>query len=481
MPRKKRTAGEAGLTSSARGTDTGDKGSKAKKRRIVNSPSSIFLVKEGGAGTIPDAQSPTARTPLASASVLLPPRDEQCSTTLVPSRDYRSWYEATRIGDDRVAANSRSDEARSTLELLGHVQLPEDTPAEEILMALHREFNNDIPTMYALRVSAGLPTGLKTASMSVRAATCGSAALESEAESETRAAEQSGRLPPLSALSAASVAKTRVTCLPAGRLTHAHGYTSDQSKQTSLRVHGAYTEDRLRREAEFFKDDLLEGEDASRPHGLRPEDYAIYHRLRREHADQFHRMDDYFDGAAMNVPRTQLEEVTRSYLEVFRFPPRGEAYGERACPKGEHCQFMLAAIRKGEGRYGYVGREFLLPSELDAYAATGKLPEQVGLCYDCTIESYTQHVFRAQAHRVEQSKPINRFTVSCASSGISAHFSKNDMLPPIINKTPTGIVGFVPRYSISRRKFADARHPQDPEGIHRAKPVHILADISPSH
>lgn len=125
-------------------------------------------------------------------------------------------------------------------------------------------------------------------------------------------------------------------------------------------------------------------------------------------------MGDLLDDAS--IPSKELEVVPKSHDDLFlrcernfehsfillssndfsrfRRPPDVNM-GERACCLGERCICVwMARWRYGEDTdMAFVGTEFLLPSQHDAYLANGTLPPTPGKCLVCS-RYYTTFLYR---------------------------------------------------------------------------------------
>jgi len=75
--------------------------------------------------------------------------------------------------------------------------------------------------------------------------------------------------------------------------------------------------------------------------------------------------------------RTTIQVVTRSYEEKYLREPMQK---ERACIMGDQCQGLHLPY---VGDNAFILREFLLPTEEEEFARTGKLPAEGRLCLMC--------------------------------------------------------------------------------------------------
>jgi hypothetical protein len=354
--------------------------------------------------------------------------------------------------------------------LMGPSQLVRSVPLGEALIMMHREFNDRLGKMRQLRVMQGLPTGLEQASGAVRLAS-GLSAVQVDPSIVT--AEKEKRLPPLVGLPATTLAKTRQTWLPGGQLVVNHGFTHDSTRGSLMHVTEYYNADHARLFAGFYANDPSEQRSTGRSY-MKPDDYAMYRQLRIDHGERFLQNDKFLENAALNVSRVSPPpEIMRSYIYMFRFPPRYEL-DEDACSRDQECLFVKMARKLGS-QTSYVGRRFLLPDELAAFERTGQLPPGRGLCYDCELEHYMECMYTTLSNLRIRTQPINRFTVRCEKG----EFDVRDMLPNIVSERyRTGIVGYVPKYRNSMYQFVSAVRPDDPDGPIHGKRLRILNDLS---
>lgn len=141
-----------------------------------------------------------------------------------------------------------------------------------------------------------------------------------------------------------------------------------------------------------------------------------------------------------------LEVVTRAYLQSFMRPAVLE--NERQCVRGEQC-FCLTmaasfpAMSSPEGKScGFIGREFLLPSQLASLNAHGKLPEYRGMCVICDRAAVTAAVYEHVQNRREPKVPLHGYIVEIDVPG---GYRRDLLLEPIGCGTRlTGIVGPFP-------------------------------------
>jgi hypothetical protein len=443
---------------------------KKKKKRAVQDPTSVFLAHPALAqnGVLTFDKAPVRA---ADPVHVVPPREEHTALSLVPSREGVLWLDAAR-----APAGPSGTETRPLVDLLATPMGASVPLAEKLLMTV-TGLNENLKTMYKIRVHLGLPTGLEKASATVRLASGLSAAPVPE---ETREAEEKGRLPPLVGVPAATLAKTRQTWRGAGQITTTHGFAHDTARRATFTVTPHFEADREAHWRAFFARDAHDP--ASGFARARPEDHPLYHQLRREQGEHFARRDEYLDTAATSVPRTDIVYVDRRHIDKFRMPPRGgpgrtqqreDGRAERACVHGVLCHTLrLMRERHARDEDVYVGREFLLPDEDRAFEDTGALPAVHGECVNCELRAYCESVYSRDANQRAPAHPRQRFRVKCEEG----QYCVADMLVNVVHgNVPSGITGFVPRYDPDYLQLKPLAHPEDATRTL----VVALADVSP--
>lgn len=228
------------------------------------------------------------------------------------------------------------------------------------------------------------------------------------------------------------------------RFSERHGYTTSDA---------TYVADNQRRFDAFYADDPMPVEQEEESGQKAPEDFQIYRELMEQYFKRYSNRETYFEKAGDRVPRETLPILSKQYLDMFRYPPRGgdddhdgdddddtvSYTHERPCLRGTKCIFK----RFG----GYVGREFLLPSQLEAAIAdVASLPPEPGLCIDDLLYTWWLHAMHNVAEQNPSPARLNTFTVLCDEN----NFDPCEMCEIEINSYPTGIEGYVPKYSAVR-------------------------------
>lgn len=107
---------------------------------------------------------------------------------------------------------------------------------------------------------------------------------------------------------------------------------------------------------------------------LRPFDFPYVRKLMESEADEILAPEDV--RRTTNASKV-IEVVPREYETQFLREPTGK---ERKCANMSQCQGMLIP---NTGVNAFILREFLLPSQLEHYKRTGKLPKKNQLCLMC--------------------------------------------------------------------------------------------------
>lgn len=464
---------------------------KKKKKRVVQDPTALFLLDPSKApnGILDIGAHEPGMAPPRNTVPLL--RVDQSAETL---RAPEPNGDAVR----RATLSSMHVHERPLIELLGSVHMPaiagaspgpgtslHGVPLEETLLTMNREFNSRIETMIQARLARNLPTGLDRATDSVRLSSgvIGVGAVATAVELGLTEAERTHRAPPLVGLPAMTLAKTRETWRPNGQLINTHGFAHENLRRQTVAVTQAHNADRAKLFAAFFANDADPVEAAAAPQAIRgpkpppmrPEDFAMYHQLRREHTEHFARRAEFLSTAAQAEPRPEDKEVERDFLDMQRFPARGAAFGEEPCKLGNNCCVMEMARRLGATIDG-PPPALRMPHEIEAFARDGTMPTGGnGLCVDDELKRLTKAAYSPAANLEEDDHALNRFTVRC-EKGIN-NYDPRFALPNLIaGVRKTGIVGFVPHYLRAYRQFQKKRRPDDPTGVE----VRYLADVTPN-
>ena len=169
--------------------------------------------------------------------------------------------------------------------------------------------------------------------------------------------------------------------------------------------------------------------------------------------------------------KSDLPQITRFYIQTYRYPPRGVEYGERECISGNSCLFNNFKSFASNQYLHYIGREFLLPKDEDIYNTTKKLPEIIGPCIDCLLNEWTQQVNKIMQFNIPPENRINTFKVKVQEN----EYSSSACLPiKLRNNLSTGIHGFVPAYNAHLRTYSKEKRMDG----HVEKEFQYLAEVN---
>ena len=130
------------------------------------------------------------------------------------------------------------------------------------------------------------------------------------------------------------------------------------------------------------------------------------------------------------IPTRELEIVPKSHDDLFLAPPNQEV-NERPCCLGNRCiAVWLARWRYGDATdYAFICKEFLLPSQMEAFTQKGALPSPPGKCLLCTryVHNYIYRCARADPTFKPDAKiPLQAFGNSLgveSGDGVPSHAS----------------------------------------------------------
>lgn len=130
------------------------------------------------------------------------------------------------------------------------------------------------------------------------------------------------------------------------------------------------------------------------------------------------------------IPTRELEIVSKSHDDLFLAPPNQEV-NERPCCLGNRCiAVWLARWRYGDATpLAFICKEFLLPSQMEAFTQKGTLPSPPGKCLLCTryVQNYIYRCARADPTFKPDAKiPLQAFGNSLgveSGDGVPSHAS----------------------------------------------------------
>jgi len=177
------------------------------------------------------------------------------------------------------------------------------------------------------------------------------------------------------------------------------------------------------------------------------------------HADAGPTMKALFKAAEM-----QLETVTREYVcsQFLRAPLPTVKYDERPCANEEGCicSRLASSLRyvyqADRTKGGFVCREFLLPSQLEAYRLRGAaaLPKERQFCYLCHLYQTTYEFERRSKSQTggERFSILQKFKVVVDKPGEYAASIYN--LAAVRNHCWYGIAAPFPAFSAANYQYS---------------------------
>ncbi len=249
-----------------------------------------------------------------------------------------------------------------------------------------------------------------------------------------------------------------------------HGFGHEATARANSgaeRLRLLYLEDRVPREMRFFAADPLI--DPELPFGRAPDEYPAIQQLRAQYQAHFGARHETLATAAGLMPRRSIVWLNRAYFVEFRRAPEDSralsSGGARPCCNGARgaCLFTVLAWQQGHKDMAYVACEFLLPREVEAWntrrsqgvpvseAVDGPLRP----CIDCLLCEWDKRVNHDLQLPLAPPEPFNTFRVFCDKG----EYDVRCMLPEKVNKRPTGIEGWVPRYTTHSRQYQMVKAP----------------------
>jgi hypothetical protein len=215
-----------------------------------------------------------------------------------------------------------------------------------------------------------------------------------------------------------------------------------------------YLADRAQHSVYFYGTDPTP--DLGIPFGLDPSAYPMFQHFLDQHGDAFRARHALMRDAAGTMPHPEQEVVTRAYLQPFRLPP-DPGSERRPCCLGGLCRFMWLAETEARPDWGYVAREFKLPSQEAEWVkrrargvpVSDEADGPPGPCIDCILYAMTAKYYFELRERRPHILPVNTFTVLVGEG----EYARDVMLLLEVDGYPTGIVGNVPAYKTSWRQY----------------------------
>jgi len=178
----------------------------------------------------------------------------------------------------------------------------------------------------------------------------------------------------------------------------------------------------------------------------------LFKKLSESYEKQYQNSSKKNEDVASYELKYDLPYLPKLYIQSFRYPPRGIEYGERECISGKSCIFNNFKSFASNQYLHYIGKEFLLPKDLEIYNKTKKLPEIIGPCIDCLLYEWTSYVYlKVMQFNIIPEKPINTFRVKVEENEYSSTACISQRFR---DGKATGIHGFCPCYSEHLRTYS---------------------------
>ena len=171
----------------------------------------------------------------------------------------------------------------------------------------------------------------------------------------------------------------------------------------------------------------------------------------------------YYDYQCPTSPGDVKQEPnnTNVYYSGNQVPDSAPSSQTPASSSSSSSSF--ASLNRAKVGFGFVGKEFLLPDQLDHYNATGERPEQVGMCVVCEIARVNN-----EYHRI-----LREFTMPKVNDGMAyvalnkfcvkvgpGQYNTNCMLKSIPSSNYAIIYGHFPAFVQTNYVFAMGRDGQ---------------------
>ena len=146
----------------------------------------------------------------------------------------------------------------------------------------------------------------------------------------------------------------------------------------------------------------------------------------------------------------ELEEIGVEYVQQFLRKGIGAEFGERDCVNGEKCMCLVMATKFPDPvdlrskSAGFIGREFLLPSELAQFHESRKLPPYRKMCLICNRYETNYRVFQniERGHEPESHVQDHMYKVDVAGG-----YCSEQCVQLISDRKMTGIIAPFLRFS----------------------------------
>ena len=229
---------------------------------------------------------------------------------------------------------------------------------------------------------------------------------------------------------------------------HQYGFNNRTGMGELHKTIRAHETDKGKRYKLFFINDQLAPDEFFHQH---PTEFHMFKDLIFQMKDRYKNRGRNLHDLASRIPKFNDEPpITKEYITEYRKRPLP---GEELCSRRMACKFFTFFK---EHNMGYIGRVFQTPRERKSLeeAKSGLIKENdqyVGnkqhLCIDCLLHDWRIKCYENLSREDTSGMQYNYFTVLCEPG----QYHKTAMLPCFHNGKPTGVIGYVPAYSTTKR------------------------------
>lgn len=163
-----------------------------------------------------------------------------------------------------------------------------------------------------------------------------------------------------------------------------------------------------------------------------------------------------------NVNIGRLETVTKQYVDDNHFLVEPEPGKHRSCVQGQNCLCLSMAARYPDSveevnadSNGFVGREFLLPTQLERFQKEGRLPLFQRHCLVCN-RALTGVVYTQKLHEGEE-PDFMVLDHSYTKLDQPGEYRKNACLSIVLNNQKTTVCKYFVDFSANRYEYVRKR------------------------
>lgn len=159
----------------------------------------------------------------------------------------------------------------------------------------------------------------------------------------------------------------------------------------------------------------------------------------------------HIDGHDYTIP--MLPEVSKKYHENYLVECQKER-GERACSKGNKCECKRMAKAHGVVHMGFVGKEFLLPSEEAQAVQMGRYPVFPKMCLLCNRLATTRQFFHLLSTSNESKDLLQDHRVRV---NVDGEYSLQDCIARPENSLWVGIVAPIIHHQRNKYEYKQTK------------------------